>query len=82
MGECLSAPKTEHTATHVSHIDESDIVKAKLKQARDRINILIQAKNNDIKVIEQKINEKLPEYQRTGDKKIMVPLLKSKKMLT
>lgn len=51
----------------------------KLKTARDRINNFLSLKNRDIANIDAKINEKLPSYHQTGDKKQMLPLLKTKK---
>lgn len=64
-----------------SQIESVDIVKVKLKTARDRINNIINSKNRDIGIIDGKINEKIPAYQQTGNKKQIVPLLKAKKDL-
>ena len=42
---------------------EADIVKAKLKIARDRVKNMIKSKNNDISKIDEQIKQQLPEYQ-------------------
>lgn len=38
-------------------------------------------KNKDLSVIEAQINEKIPAFKETGNKKYLVPLLKAKKDL-
>ena len=52
-----------------SQIEDVDIVKVKLKTARDRINNIVNSKNRDIAILDQKIKEKVPAYQQTGNKK-------------
>lgn len=56
-------------------------MKVKLKTTRDRINNFINSKNRDITQLDIKINEKVPNYQKTKNKKELVPLLKAKKDL-
>lgn len=53
----------------------------KLKQARDKIKAFIAKKQADVAQIDLQIKEKLPEYERTKNKKEIVPLLKAKKDL-
>jgi len=62
-------------------VDNVDVVKMKLKQARDRIKTFISRKNADIAQLDLQIQAKLPEYQETNNKKALVPLLKAKKQL-
>lgn len=42
---------------------EVDIVKAKLKIARDRVKTMIKAKNNDIDKINEQLKALVPQYQ-------------------
>lgn len=65
----------------LSQVDNVDLVKMKLKQARDRIKIFINKKNADIVQLETQIQQKLPAFQQTRNKKPLVPLLKAKKDL-
>lgn len=58
-----------------------DVVKSKLKISRDKVNNMVKAKNSDIAHINNKIKEQLPEFEQTGNKKKLVPLLKAKKDL-
>jgi hypothetical protein len=58
-----------------------DVVKMKLKQARDRIKAFIAKKQGDIAQIDLQIKEKLPKYEQTKNKKELIPLLKAKKDL-
>lgn len=53
----------------------------KLKQARDRIRTFINKKNADIAQLDAQIKEKLPEYEQSKNKKILLPLLQAKKNL-
>ena len=62
-------------------VENVDVVKMKLKQARDRIKTFISRKNADIAQLDTQIQAKLPEYQQTNNKKALVPLLKAKKQL-
>lgn len=62
-------------------MQDVDVVKSKLKLARDKVNNIIKAKNADIGHLNAKIKEELPAYQETGSKKRLVPLLKAKKDL-
>lgn len=62
-------------------VENVDVVKMKLKQARDRIKTFISKKNADIAQLDAQIQAKLPEYQKTNNKKPLVPLLKAKKDL-
>lgn len=71
-GICMKAEKQDdernekkkvHKSKAQEQVYEVDIVKAKLKTSRDRVNNIIKAKNNDIGKIDSKIKELLPEYQ-------------------
>lgn len=53
----------------------------KLKQARDKIKGFIAKKQADVAQLDLQIKEKVPEYERTKNKKELVPLLKAKKDL-
>lgn len=77
MGDCLSgnnSPQLKYEAVEnnratQSKIEDVDIVKVKLKTTRDKINNIISAKNRDIGQLDVKINQKVPAYQKTGNKK-------------
>ena len=45
-----------------SQIESVDVVKIKLKQARDRIRTFVNKKNADVSQIDSQIKQKLPEY--------------------
>lgn len=62
-------------------VQNVDVVKSKLKISRDKVNNMVKAKNADIMQINGKIKEQLPEFQQTGNKKKLMPLLKAKKDL-
>ncbi len=64
-----------------SQIENVDVVKMKLKQARDKIKGFIAKKQADVNAIDQQIKEKLPKYEQTKNKKELLPLLKAKKDL-
>ena len=50
-------------------IEKVDEVKFKLKKARDTIKHFVSAKNRDLSQIEEKIQEKVPSFKETGNKK-------------
>lgn len=82
MGMCFPRKEAEDPPQEKNkQVQDVDIVKVKLKQARDRINNFINAKNRDVKHIDDQIKEKIPRFQETGNKKELVPLLKAKKDL-
>lgn len=81
MGLCFPRKEEEPVREKKNQVEEVDIVKVKLKQARDKINQFINAKNRDLAQIDAQIKEKIPRYQETGNKKELVPLLKAKKDL-
>lgn len=56
--EANELPKT-NTQPQVENVD---IVKMKLKQARDRIRTFINKKNADIAQLDAQIQSKLPDY--------------------
>ena len=58
-----------------------DVVKMKLKAARDKIKTFITRKEKDVAQLDVRIREKVPDYERTGNKKPLVPLLQAKKDL-
>ena len=62
-------------------VESIDVVKLKLKQARDKIKTFISRKNADIAQLDAQIKAKLPAYEATKNKKELVPLLKAKKEL-
>ena len=62
-----------------SRVQKVDQVKFKLKKARDTIKHFVASKNKDLDEIELKIQEKVPAFKQTGNKKELVPLLKAKK---
>ena len=64
-----------------SQVENVDVVKMKLKQARDRIRNFIAKKKADISQLDAQIREKLPAFEATRDKKPLVPLLRAKKDL-
>ena len=59
-------------------IESVDVVKMKLKQARERIKTFISHKEKDVAQLKAQIQQK---YKQTGSKKQLVPLLKAKKDL-
>lgn len=69
MGICMSAEKTERDRekpkqTNIkSNIESVDVVKVKLKHARDRIKNFINMKKKDIEKITQEIKDKIPKYE-------------------
>ena len=81
MGLCFPKKQEEPVNEKKKNVQDVDIVKVKLKQARDKINNFIKQKNNDIAHIDAQLKEKIPKYQETGNKKELVPLLKTKKDL-
>ena len=81
MGLCWPKEEIQPKKEKNKNIEQIDIVKVKLKQARDKINNFIAAKNRDIDHIDAQLKEKVPKYQETGNKKQLVPLLKAKKDL-
>ena len=58
-----------------------DVVKFKLKKARDTIQKFVQRKEKDRAKLDEQIKEATPEYQETGNKRKIVPLLQAKKQL-
>ena len=62
-------------------VESVDVVKMKLKQARDKIKTFLSRKEKDVAQLDAQIREKVPEYERTGNKKPLVPLLQAKKEL-
>lgn len=87
MGICLNKeqePEVREQSknkTIQTQIESVDVVKMKLKQARDRIKAFIAKKQGDIAQIDIQIKEKLPKYEQTKNKKELIPLLKAKKDL-
>ncbi len=87
MGNLFSKKKQQKPDASVTkskaqeQVQNVDVVKSKLKISRDKVNNIIKAKNLDIKRIDEKIQQQLPAYQETGNKKKIVPLLKAKKDL-
>ena len=76
--EVREQPKNKNIQTQIESVD---VVKMKLKQARDKIKAFVAKKQADVAQIDLQIKEKLPEYERTKNKKEIVPLLKAKKDL-
>jgi hypothetical protein len=66
MGICLNSEKNTQekeipkTKSPQNQIENVDVVKMKLKQARDRIRTFISKKNADIAQIDAQIKDKLP----------------------
>ena len=69
MGLCWPKEESEPRKEKNKNVQEVDIVKVKLKQARDKINNFVAAKNKDIDHIDAQLKEKIPKYQETGNKK-------------
>jgi hypothetical protein len=74
--EVNEKPKQKNIQTQIESVD---VVKMKLKQARDKIKGFISKKQADVNTIDQQIKEKLPKYEQTKNKKEILPLLKAKK---
>lgn len=70
MGICMKSEESHSREPNASELQKNkasppqienvDVVKMKLKQARDRIRTFINKKNADIAQIDQQIKDKLP----------------------
>ena len=79
MGGWLYTPAPQQQPPTKSQIQKVDIVKVKLKQARDNINLFIKKKEKDLEAVDEKISVEVNKYQETQNKKPLIPLLKVKK---
>ena len=83
MGTCMGGGEVKEEKLQAREkkpeLESVDVVKFKLKKARDTIKHFVSAKTKDLNQIEDKIQEKVPAYKETGNKKELVPLLKAKK---
>ena len=87
MGQTCFSDKTvvsgmeSHQPSYDSRIENVDLVKAKLKHARDRINTFVIKKENDRQQLDMHIAQKVPKYKLTGNKRELIPLLQAKKAI-
>lgn len=71
-------PEVQPAPQPVSHIQDVDLVKAKLKVARDKIRNFIDSKGKELTELDIEL---LAKYKVTKDKKQLLPLLTVKKGL-